>query len=81
MVPYSVVLSTRNNRISFFFLFLLVLSIIFVLYIIYSSSCSFCVSIMNCSRVLLLCAALLCLSGAFTHQDVKDTLLQKLSLG
>lgn len=35
---------------------------------------------MDCVRVLLLCAALIGLSGAFSHQDVKDALLQKLGL-
>lgn len=35
---------------------------------------------MDCARVLLLCAALLGLSGGFTQQDVKDALLQKLGL-
>lgn len=35
---------------------------------------------MDFLRVCVLCAALVALGGAFTHQDMKDALLQKLGL-
>lgn len=40
----------------------------------------FSLPIMDTLPVCLLCAILLGLSGAFTHQDMKDALLQKLGL-